>query len=383
MFLLFCVVGTADAQDILVKKDGNIVKAKVMEITPTEIKYKRFSNPDGPLYTIEKNVVLSIVYENGEKELFENLGTPAVSSEQPESVDYSISYEENEQLKRKYYADVSVTADQVKKLSKKDKGAGTFYCQFMFTSDAVLADKNIEIEIKSLYKGSTYRMFSVNQSFQVIIKNKSNRVVFIDLANSYFIRGEMTSPYYVPASTVDTNTKNKGISVNVGSVASALGVGGAVGTLASGINVGGSNTNSETTITFSQRIVSIPPMSLLELDPVLLFTESTSDANGIKVSRFYGANGGYPCFENLGFKQGKVYDWTEENTKFKFASFITYSFEENLQDVQTIKTEMYANRLIGLPSNINYGRAAVPVSRLTDNFNKTLFFVGTFEWLKM
>ena len=58
----------AHAQDVIVKKDGNTITSKVIEITSSEIKYKKFSNQNGPIYTINKNEVNYIHYENGERE---------------------------------------------------------------------------------------------------------------------------------------------------------------------------------------------------------------------------------------------------------------------------------------------------------------------------
>ena len=58
----------AHAQDVIVKKDGNTITSKVTEITSSEIKYKKCSNQNGPTYTIGKNDVNYINYENGERE---------------------------------------------------------------------------------------------------------------------------------------------------------------------------------------------------------------------------------------------------------------------------------------------------------------------------
>ena len=60
----------ASAQDVIVKKDGSTIVSKVIEITATEVKYKRFSNQDGPTYTIAKTEIQAINYENGEKDTF-------------------------------------------------------------------------------------------------------------------------------------------------------------------------------------------------------------------------------------------------------------------------------------------------------------------------
>ena len=67
--ILFCASLTIMAQDVIVKKDGSTILSKVMEINGTEIKYKKWSNMDGPMYSINRSEVNSINYQNGEVEL--------------------------------------------------------------------------------------------------------------------------------------------------------------------------------------------------------------------------------------------------------------------------------------------------------------------------
>ena len=66
---LFCASLITMAQDVIVMKDGSTIQSKVMEINGTEIKYKKWSNLDGPMYSISRNEVNSINYQNGEVEL--------------------------------------------------------------------------------------------------------------------------------------------------------------------------------------------------------------------------------------------------------------------------------------------------------------------------
>ena len=58
------------SQDTLYTKEGNLLAGKVMEITKDDIKYKRASNPDGPMYVISKSDVVMIEYKNGAKDVF-------------------------------------------------------------------------------------------------------------------------------------------------------------------------------------------------------------------------------------------------------------------------------------------------------------------------
>lgn len=78
LLLAFAAIGlSASAQDLIVLKDASEIQAKVTTISATEIGYKKWSNPDGPSYTIAKNNVLFIKYQNGEKEVFNSATAPA------------------------------------------------------------------------------------------------------------------------------------------------------------------------------------------------------------------------------------------------------------------------------------------------------------------
>lgn len=52
LFAALCGALTAAAQDLIVKTDATKIEAKVIEITPEAVRYKRFSNPDGPTYVL-------------------------------------------------------------------------------------------------------------------------------------------------------------------------------------------------------------------------------------------------------------------------------------------------------------------------------------------
>ena len=69
LFLL-CLAGMATAQDVIVRTDNSTVLSKVLEISSTEIKYKKWDNQDGPIYSIDRSEVISINYQNGEVETF-------------------------------------------------------------------------------------------------------------------------------------------------------------------------------------------------------------------------------------------------------------------------------------------------------------------------
>jgi len=59
------------AQDVIVTKDARKINAKVMEVNVNDIKYKNFDNMEGPTYTLLKSDIASIVYQNGQVEIFQ------------------------------------------------------------------------------------------------------------------------------------------------------------------------------------------------------------------------------------------------------------------------------------------------------------------------
>lgn len=64
-------IAPALAQDLIVRRDSARIEARVTEISATEIRYKRTSNPDGPTYILPLEAVRSIRYANGEEETFD------------------------------------------------------------------------------------------------------------------------------------------------------------------------------------------------------------------------------------------------------------------------------------------------------------------------
>ena len=58
------------AQDVLITKEGQKVLSKIEEIGIDVVKYKKFENLTGASYLISKKDVASILYENGDFEVF-------------------------------------------------------------------------------------------------------------------------------------------------------------------------------------------------------------------------------------------------------------------------------------------------------------------------
>ena len=90
-FLLLGLTVTAVSQDVILKKDNTTILSKVLEVTSTEIKYKKWSNQDGPTYSISRSEVVSINYQNGDVDRFNDnaavtpVPQPTVTYPQPQT----------------------------------------------------------------------------------------------------------------------------------------------------------------------------------------------------------------------------------------------------------------------------------------------------------
>lgn len=90
------------------------------------------------------------------------------------------------------------------------------------------------------------------------IANQTDSIMIIDKTKSYFINNGQSVPYYDPtvktSSTTDIFSSTSGATVNLGSIARAVGIGGRVGTALSGINVGKSGTTGTSTTNTTYQI---------------------------------------------------------------------------------------------------------------------------------
>ena len=61
---------SAAAQDVIHTKDGRTIEAKIIEVGTNSISYKKYSNLNGPTYTLPITQIKSLEYENGDNDVF-------------------------------------------------------------------------------------------------------------------------------------------------------------------------------------------------------------------------------------------------------------------------------------------------------------------------
>lgn len=278
----FIMVGFAMsvlAEDLIVFRNGDVVKAVVLEILKSEVKYKRASNPKGPTYTVDKADLISINYENGEKDVFDESSSLTDSGNEhqqssmqqnggPQQIDPVPAADNGRLISR--INDCTVRHGNRKPNESKLKTTKDYTYIMGITDGSILSDENISIDFMHTYdsqyieKGKTkYSEIYPNwhKGYYIInISNKSSRPIYIDVANSFRIwpDGEAES-FYQGISITNTTGKQSGGTLGLGAVAGALGVGGVVGQLSQGVGIGGGANNSTSVTTAENNIIVIPP----------------------------------------------------------------------------------------------------------------------------
>lgn len=75
-----CVVFNISAQDIIVKRNGDELQCRILEVSKNEVKYKRWTNQDGPAFSEKKSNIFMIKYENGDKDVIAHSPSASESS---------------------------------------------------------------------------------------------------------------------------------------------------------------------------------------------------------------------------------------------------------------------------------------------------------------
>ena len=219
----------------------------------------------------------------------------------------------------------------------------------------------------------------LNHGIMVNVRNKTNKTIYVDLGNSFYVSLGQAQCYYVPSSSSTTHGASNGGNVNLGAVTGALGIGGVAGTLANGISVGGGSSNSTTNTTYSQRVMAIPPMSSLNLPPQYMYgNEAKTLAKGFSLnsSSYYGLS---PYVHFLKESDdgplffGDKYEYSEENSPLQLSNILAYSYEENCSSLKSITTNLYLRNLLGKSYSISQ---YCELEIVSENILYNLFYIS-------
>lgn len=215
------------------------------------------------------------------------------------------------------------------------------YCLFDTENKSLFEDDNVKVMIV---------MDSGKAKFAVY--NKTSQVLFIDKANSFAYTNGQPQTLFTNAAYTTGKTTGKGASVNMGSVANAMGIGGAAGTLLGGVNVGGGSSVTNSTTVFEQRIIAIAPQSinvLYEWVPTQSFNEQLMvsgeyaghwELKAGKLGNFYNQMSG----EKEKFRSGMIKHYESAfQSPLAMKGVVSYSASEKFENPTLANVECYVS----------------------------------------
>lgn len=346
------------AQDIIVKKDGSIIQAKIIKIGTAEVDYKKWSNQDGPSYAIAKSDVLAITYQNGEKENFgeeQSAASETQDGNTPALLDIPTA-SNNQDLLRQYNVPRGLVSSVKKSNSPTAGGIGIFG----FTEESVLSNEELEMTFelsKTMYPNSNQRHLF---RYAIILHNKSDKTIYVDKANSFRLDAvnHITKSYFNGEQVVVSN----GHSTSVG-----LGIGGLLGGGLLGGGISSSESGSVSRTFTEQRILTIPPHGYQKLTDFNIVKVNTGI--GIEVldrgeELLYGIKINSGEFRDCNIKKGEVtkgdvINYEPENSAIKYQYVITYSTKQDFTTYSNLKAELYLKQLLGYYDTFNLSFAGL------------------------
>lgn len=323
------------AQDMIVRRDGSVVQAKILEVSSSEIKYKKFAKPDGPLFVLKTSEIISINYEDGEVERYDQVAEPAPQAapqaatapkgtpEEPLFIEVGPDAN-NPRLLEKY------NWPRVRSLKNGASGRAVqkYHYKFGFTKNSVLSSADLEIAFE---RGEWYALYSnTTPSFEYSIKitNKTDRTIYIDLSKSFRINPDGSSRTYYDGSkqTSVTNAGSTGIGIHLGH----------------GISIGGGGTSATTTTYTNERFLVIPPHSNGYL-ATLKRTDNTIIAHG---EEFYRGAIRYTLPREV--MKGEVRNYSESDSPGFIRYTITYSKEPDFSTYSELEMNLFIQQVLGL-----------------------------------
>ena len=335
------VFSNIPAQDVIVKKDGSTIVSKIQEVNQDNIKYKKFSNLNGPTYTISISEIMTINYENGDIDSF-GFAVSDDTADNTEQINSAVLKAWKERPLPSYNGD------------KIDKKPNILYCVLRPTDDSFIADSNVELS----FKGSTRKHdrwdYIIGSNIIVIVKNRTRNTIYLDLANTFLVRGDYSEPYYIPKANSTTQGTHSSVGVSFG-------------TPGLGISVGQGTSQYNTSTVYSQRILAIPPLSSKELEAkVVIPTEGNDYGDRFTMKRIRkhrsspGPRAPHIEYDNLPSTVGESKLYQENDIPVNISTLLTYSDKEDISNPKTLNTKFFIRQITGVPNNTGGSFEAVP-----------------------
>lgn len=349
LFVLFLLTTLSVlAEDIIVCRDGNIIKSQVLEVGVSEIKYKKISNLQGPTYCILKSDVLSVNYENGEVDKMTQDVTSVEDNSKETGNSVPIASTDNESIRNSYNSIFPI------RLDKKDTNGNTNYgyAYWGIGDNSIMSTSQIEIGFEMCQNSCYFRYpnggYMVLYPYCISILNKTNSPIYIDLGNTYRVSknesNTLSEAWYDGTSFVENKSKSNSIGLGLGAITNTLGIGGLIGGIANGISLGKSSGAAVAVDKSLQRVISVAPHGKIIL-PAHLSADNESVIETYELMEIETQNG----FKNkLNIRKWGLNKYNEGDLPWAFDYYITYSSDPNFSSSYTVPVHLFVRGIYGV-----------------------------------
>lgn len=192
------------AFDVLIKTNGEIITAKVIEVNLRSIRYKRTDIPDGPIYEIRKEEVYAISYRNQIKEYISPLDSTQFFSGLESDSSEPVAQLQEESTRSNWYSaihqgDIRVGIGVIRSFSKiknvstltNESGSPGLFLTYVFPFR-----KNISLGLMAGYANFKYSEVSFSEFDQLQIERDIKESLFtVAAVGKYSLSFNFIHPY--------------------------------------------------------------------------------------------------------------------------------------------------------------------------------------------
>lgn len=346
-------------QDLIITESGETIKACNIEISSNAIFYQTSDAADSNIHRISLSDVMLIKYADGSKWMPGQADSQESVTKKTSDNNNPVSYVDEAANKA---AIAKASPDKVSYIGDRDgKAASEILMLFAPTADALLADKNLEIAVRTQipakgYDGKLHYTFS-NRPIDIFLTNRSDKTLYIDLGDTYLINNGQSMKYYTPGAV--SNSKTTGIGAGVG-----IGI----------FSVGAMQSNTQSITTFTERILPIPP----GVTKVLVSGEFSPFGKIKETGLDYGKKGTYNDLTLLR-SQDKLLNNGDSTSDFggiqipAVTAMTAYSFAESMTNPIQLKATYEPAIMIGSKMGKFMDTCFIRTKELSPNFTDCLY----------
>jgi len=190
LFIIFFSCLAAYSQDTIIKKNGDVIKAKVTEVGIDEVKFKTFGDPDGPVITLKKSEIKTVKVGGQTiidvKEDAENIAEDVIVKKDGTTLKVKVLEIGTDEVKFKLHSDpygptISIAKSEIKTM--KVAGQTVIDVKTGLKEDLIVKKDGSSLKVKILDLGAdvvTFKLYNNPDGPTMSLKKSEIKTITID-----------------------------------------------------------------------------------------------------------------------------------------------------------------------------------------------------------